>query len=287
MLVADTLGDVADPVFSLAAAGATPSLPEAWLGALGYTFQLYFDFSGYSDMAIGLGLLFGIRFPVNFNSPYKATSIIEFWRRWHMTLSRFLRDYVYIPLGGNRRGRVRRYVNLFVTMLLGGLWHGAGWTFVIWGAPARCLSVPEPSCQRARLRRGATWRPHGLAPRLGADVCRSRGGLGVLPRPLGRRGAADPGRDGSRSLSGAGAPDLGLQAFGWVAVAVAAAVALLMPSILEFTGYHGLLETGQIRAARWEAVWTRPVFAAASLGVIAALCATWLPDPGLFLYFTF
>jgi D-alanyl-lipoteichoic acid acyltransferase DltB (MBOAT superfamily) len=100
---------------------------------LSYTIQLYFDFSGYSDMAIGLSRLFGIKLPVNFNSPYKAVNIIEFWRRWHMTLSRFLRDYLYIPLGGNRGGPVRHYINLMLTMLLAGLWHGAGWTFVIWG----------------------------------------------------------------------------------------------------------------------------------------------------------
>jgi alginate O-acetyltransferase complex protein AlgI len=107
---------------------------EAWVGALSYTFQLYFDFSGYSDMAIGLGWIFNFRLPINFNSPYKATSIIDFWRRWHITLSFFLRDYLYIPLGGSRRGEIRRYCNLFLTMLLGGLWHGAGWTYVIWGA---------------------------------------------------------------------------------------------------------------------------------------------------------
>jgi len=107
---------------------------EAWGAALAYTFQLYFDFSGYSDMAIGLGLLFNIRLPLNFSSPYKANSIIDFWRRWHMTLSTFLKDYLYIPLGGNRKGKARKYTNLFLTMLLGGIWHGAGWTFIIWGA---------------------------------------------------------------------------------------------------------------------------------------------------------
>lgn len=106
---------------------------EAWVGALSYTFQLYFDFSGYSDMAIGLGWMFNVRFPFNFDSPYKATSISDFWRRWHITLSNFLRDYLYIPLGGSRKGEIRRYVNLMITMLLGGLWHGAGWTFVLWG----------------------------------------------------------------------------------------------------------------------------------------------------------
>jgi D-alanyl-lipoteichoic acid acyltransferase DltB (MBOAT superfamily) len=106
---------------------------DSWFGALAYTTQIYFDFSGYSDMAIGLALLFGIHLPLNFNSPYKATSIIDFWRCWHMTLSRFLRDYLYIPLGGSRHGPVRRQINLMITMLLGGLWHGASWTFVVWG----------------------------------------------------------------------------------------------------------------------------------------------------------
>jgi len=106
---------------------------EAWLGALAYAVQLYFDFSGYSDMAIGLSKLFNIDLPLNFDSPYKAHNIIDFWRRWHMTLSRFLRDYLYFPLGGSRRGRPRRYANLMATMLLGGLWHGAGWNFVAWG----------------------------------------------------------------------------------------------------------------------------------------------------------
>ena len=107
---------------------------EAWATSLSYTFQLYFDFSGYTDMAIGIALLFNIKLPINFNSPYKATSIQDFWRRWHITLSRFLRDYLYIPLGGNRRGEGRTYLNLFATFLLGGIWHGAGWTFVFWGA---------------------------------------------------------------------------------------------------------------------------------------------------------
>ncbi|MDD5297425.1 MAG: MBOAT family protein [Rhodocyclaceae bacterium] len=130
LLIADNLAPLAVPVFS---PGAHPELIEAWIGTLAYTCQLYFDFSGYSDMAIGLSRLFGVRLPLNFNSPYQAANITEFWRRWHMTLSRFLRDYLYIPLGGNRDGRMHRYRNLMLTMLLGGLWHGAGWTFVIWG----------------------------------------------------------------------------------------------------------------------------------------------------------
>ncbi len=134
VLVADALAVYASPLFNAAAEGASPLLISAWAGALAYALQLYFDFSGYCDMAAGISLAMGIRLPVNFNSPYKAASLIEFWRRWHMTLSRFLRDYLYIPLGGNRRGPARRQLNLFATMLLGGLWHGANWTFVVWGA---------------------------------------------------------------------------------------------------------------------------------------------------------
>ena len=109
------------------------TLIEAWVTSLSYTFQLYFDFSGYTDMAIGAALLFNIKLPINFNSPYKALDIQDFWRRWHITLSRFLRDYIYIPLGGNRKGPLRVYVNLLATFILGGIWHGAGWTFVFWG----------------------------------------------------------------------------------------------------------------------------------------------------------
>ena len=133
VIIADGVGANVVPLFDVAQSGFAPGFLEAWCGALAYTFQLYFDFSGYSDMAIGMSLMFGIRLPLNFNSPYKAASIIDFWRRWHMTLARFLRDYIYIPLGGNRKGQARRYFNLMATMLLGGLWHGAGWTFVLWG----------------------------------------------------------------------------------------------------------------------------------------------------------
>ena len=131
VLIADNIGPYAAPLF---ADPGAPSLLVAWGGVLAYTFQLYFDFSGYSDMAIGLSRLFGVRLPLNFDSPYKARNIAQFWRRWHMTLSRFLRDYLYIPLGGNRCGPVRRYLNLMITMVLGGLWHGAGWNFIVWGA---------------------------------------------------------------------------------------------------------------------------------------------------------
>jgi len=132
VLLADTLALLVDPLFAKAL-GTPLSLAEAWAAAGGYTLQIYFDFAGYSDMAIGLGLMFGLRLPINFDAPYKAVSVRDFWRRWHMTLSRFLRDYLYIPLGGSRCGPVRQAVNVVATMLLGGLWHGAAWTFVVWG----------------------------------------------------------------------------------------------------------------------------------------------------------
>jgi alginate O-acetyltransferase complex protein AlgI len=132
-VIADSLSPYVAQVFDAIGQGPAPGAAEAWGAALAYTLQLYFDFSGYSDMAIGLARMIGVKLPLNFHSPYKARNIVEFWRRWHMTLSRFLRDYLYIPLGGNRHGPTRRYVNLMATMLIGGLWHGAGWNFVIWG----------------------------------------------------------------------------------------------------------------------------------------------------------
>jgi alginate O-acetyltransferase complex protein AlgI len=132
VVIADTFALIAEPIFS--AANQSPvGMADSWTAAAAYALQIYFDFSGYCDMAIGISTMLNIRLPFNFDSPYKASSIIEFWRRWHITLSRFLRDYLYIPLGGNRKGKARELINLLLTMLLGGLWHGAGWTFVMWG----------------------------------------------------------------------------------------------------------------------------------------------------------
>ena len=129
VLLANPCGKIADLAFDAGSLGVL----DAWYGAAAYAFQIYFDFSGYSDMAIGLGLMFGFMFAKNFDSPYRAQSITEFWHRWHISLSTWLRDYLYVPLGGNRKGPARTYVNLFIVMLLGGLWHGAAWNFVIWG----------------------------------------------------------------------------------------------------------------------------------------------------------
>ncbi|MFC1978255.1 MBOAT family O-acyltransferase [Chloroflexota bacterium] len=132
VLIADTIGVVADTVFQLSSDDLT--MPIAWLGALCYTFQIYFDFAGYSDMAIGIGRMIGFRLPENFNSPYISTDIRDFWRRWHMSLTNWLRDYLYIPLGGNRVSQVRTHINLWAVFVLCGLWHGANWTFLVWGA---------------------------------------------------------------------------------------------------------------------------------------------------------
>ncbi len=146
VILANPCGSIAEAAFD---AGTLETI-QAWWGLLAYSFQIYFDFSGYSDMAIGLGLMFGFTFPENFRSPYRSASITEFWRRWHITLSTWLREYLYIPLGGNRHGRVRTYFNLFVVMLLGGLWHGAAWNFVIWGGYHGLLLAGERAFQEIR-----------------------------------------------------------------------------------------------------------------------------------------
>ena len=179
VVVADNIAAFATSAFDAADAGLTISPIEAWCGALAYTFQLYFDFSGYSDMAIGLGRLFGIRLPLNFFSPYKATSIVEFWRRWHMTLSGFLRDYLYLPLGGSRRGPARTLANVVVVMGLGGLWHGAGWNFPLWGllhgvylVTNHCwLMLAARSPVLAAMRRTIGWRIVAWTTTFLAVVC--------------------------------------------------------------------------------------------------------------------
>ncbi|MBM6594623.1 MBOAT family O-acyltransferase [Microvirga pudoricolor] len=151
VFIGDQLAAYVNPIFQAADAGNAVSFVEAWQAALGFTFQIYFDFSGYTDMALGLALLFGIVLPQNFDSPYRSVSLQDFWRRWHMTLSRFLRDYLYIAMGGNRRGLAIQLGALFATMTLGGLWHGAGLTFVAWGA-----------AHGAGLALGVLWRKAGL-----------------------------------------------------------------------------------------------------------------------------
>jgi D-alanyl-lipoteichoic acid acyltransferase DltB (MBOAT superfamily) len=251
VVIADNLAQFVSPVFAHLDAGGDVSTSWAWLATLAYTLQIYFDFSGYSDMAIGLALMFGIRLPVNFRSPYQANSIIEFWRRWHITLSRFLRDYLYIPLGGNRLGPHRRYINLMVTMLLGGLWHGAGWTFLIWGGlhglylcinhvwrdygthhrlrgPMKFISWPATFFAvvvawvffRAKTMIGACAMLKSLfGLEVGNSVYASSGVLLVMDLPI---------------LVG----EERLMLIGMALVAVALAVALLMPNVQQLFGYR-------------------------------------------------
>jgi alginate O-acetyltransferase complex protein AlgI len=159
VILANSCGFLAEASFN----AGTLECGQAWWGLLAYTLQIYFDFSGYSDMAVGLGLMFGFTFPQNFDSPYRSASLSEFWRRWHISLSTWLREYLYIPLGGNRLGPVRTYVNLFVVMLLGGLWHGAAWNFLIWGGYHGILLAIErfwnENCSQYWSQKGARLKP--------------------------------------------------------------------------------------------------------------------------------
>lgn len=155
ILIANPLSEIADQIFDITGHNLTPGL--AWLGVACYTLQIYYDFSGYSDMAIGLGRMFGFNIPENFNYPYISTSVREFWRRWHISLSNWFRDYLYIPLGGNRQGPVRTYINLLIVFVLCGLWHGPSWNFVIWGMIHGCFLVVERAGFINILR--GWWRP--------------------------------------------------------------------------------------------------------------------------------
>jgi alginate O-acetyltransferase complex protein AlgI len=290
VLVADTLAVHATPVFA-AAGTAPPDFVTAWGGALAYTFQLYFDFSGYSDMAIGLSRMFGVRLPLNFDSPYKARNISEFWRRWHMTLSRFLRDYLYIPLGGNRHGEARRQFNLAATMVLGGLWHGAGWTFIIWGALHGCyLAVNHAWRDWRGSATPSRWRTLGataltfLCVVIGWVFFRSPDvptALNLLGGMAGMHGVAVP----SPILAAFGSLGVQAQEWGvranhggqaflelWASVGIAGGLAFLAPNTQQWIP-DGLWQPTR----RW--MW--------ATGLLLALCLLALGQPTEFLYFQF
>jgi D-alanyl-lipoteichoic acid acyltransferase DltB (MBOAT superfamily) len=281
-LIADPSARIVDPVYAAAAAGHALGGADAWLGAIGYALQIYFDFSGYSDMAIGLGLMLGVRLPVNFNSPYKARSIIDFWRRWHMTLSAFLRDYVYIPLGGNRKGEAFRLRNIFLTMLIGGVWHGAAWTFVLWGLIHAALITANHALKLWLPILGRMSDPVSIAAKRAATLFfvaiawvffRSTSleaaseMIAALGRPIGNP-AIDP----------------ATLAF----VAFAAALALFAPSSLEVAGYADNLSTAFPKPYARASRMLRPTALAASATAImlaAGLSAAW--KPAVFIYFNF
>jgi D-alanyl-lipoteichoic acid acyltransferase DltB (MBOAT superfamily) len=287
VLLADTLASIANPVFAAAHRGEALDAASAWLGALAYTFQLYFDFSGYSDMAIGLALLFGIRMPVNFASPYKSTSIIEFWRRWHISLSRFLRNYLYIPLGGSRKGPIRRHLNLLVTMALGGLWHGAGWTFLAWGLLHGSFLVIN------HLWRGMVGQRGGW-PRAAFGWTLTFFGV-VAGWVLFRAESFPAALEVLKAMGGMShplaLPEIPGTAADWLGVGVGAAIAFFLPNSLEIAGYPhkvpdalSAAEEAPITPRTWRIA--APA-TAAILGVIAAVVIAKLPDPGVFLYFNF
>lgn len=281
-LIADPIARTIDPIWLTAAAGDPVGAAAAWTAMVGYTLQIYFDFSGYCDMAIGLGLMLGVRLPVNFNSPYRSKSIIEFWRRWHMTLSAFLRDYVYIPLGGNRGAEFFRLRNISLTMLIGGVWHGAAWTFVIWGAIHAALITANhaarlwlPQLDRMQgpfaiaLKRVAL-----LAAIMLAWVYFRADGVGAAHRVV----------SGLWSAGGAYEADpviLTLMAF-------ASLLALFSPNSLEVAGYPNdkdrpIPEAGA-RVARFARLTPGTAFASALL-LTAGILAAW--RPAVFIYFNF
>ncbi|MBI4292419.1 MAG: MBOAT family protein [Betaproteobacteria bacterium] len=290
VLLADTAAPYASAGFDAAAAGAKLDCLAAWSSALAYTAQLYFDFSGYSDMAVGAALLFGIRLPINFASPYKATSLIDFWRRWHVTLSRFLRDYVYFSLGGNQRGRIRRYLNLLLTMLLGGLWHGAGWTFVIWGAlHGLGLTVNHGwRAVRPRLR----WLPETpgrVERRLGQALTIFAVVLAwVFFRAADTVSAVEmlKAMAGMNGVSEAGGNDLR----GLVLAAGLLLIALLAPNTQEITGYTGPSEadrSDEIMARPGVTLWRPRAGWAALVGAGFGISVLSLSRVSEFLYFQF
>ena len=226
VLVANPCGAVADAAF----AADSPAALDAWFGVGAYAFQIYFDFSGYSDMAIGLGLMLGFMFAKNFDSPYRADSITDFWRRWHISLSTWLRDYLYLPLGGNRKGARRTYVNLLIVMLLGGLWHGAAWTFVLWGAFHGLLLAAE----RAGMGFGPLPRPLKVAATfalvmLGWVLFRARDLAHALEYYRSLFGAGEPG-PGSPLLGG-----ILYQPYSLLCFAVAAGIVWTMPQAWDWT----------------------------------------------------
>jgi len=312
-VLADGIAPYADSAFADAEAGVALDMVAAWSGALAYTFQLYFDFSGYSDMAIGLARMFGITLPLNFNSPYKAENIIDFWRRWHMTLSRFLRDYVYIPLGGNRRGLVRRHGNLMATMLIGGLWHGAGWTFVVWGGLHGLYLMINHMWRWVRSRAGlgdagsAGWVERRLAQSLTFlavvvawvffRALTFDGAVTMLEGMGGLNGVALPAAVGhivggslTDVLAGLGVRFEAGEGVAFIRMSLwilgLAGIAFFFPNTQEIMRrYRPALDLGRVRRGRWD--WRPSLGWAAASAFLLALGVLSLPEVSVFLYFQF
>jgi D-alanyl-lipoteichoic acid acyltransferase DltB (MBOAT superfamily) len=290
VLLADHVAPYASARFAAAAAGQALSPADAWAGALAYAAQIYFDFSGYSDMAIGAALLFGIRLPVNFASPYRARSIIEFWQRWHITLSRLLREYVYVPLAfrAARRGRPRPYRYLFVTMLLVGLWHGAGWTYVAWGGLHGAFLVMNHAwralAQRTRLDLGRQPLARGAAGLLTL-------GTVVVAWVLFRAPDLSTAGRVLAAMAGAGAT-AGRATFVDTGAALAVAAALLLvtrlaPNSQQLTGYVGPGEAPDDLPPALPLAWSPSPRWALATGLLAAASLVSLSRVSEFIYFQF
>jgi alginate O-acetyltransferase complex protein AlgI len=310
VILADNVAVYATPVFAAADSGASLSFFEAWGGVLAYSVQIYFDFSGYSDMAIGSARLFGIRLPLNFASPYKSSSLIDFWRRWHMTLSRFLRDYLYFGLGGNRRGPTRRHANLLATMFLGGLWHGAGWSFVLWGSlhglglvanhgwralrgNADSHAIPAP-LRRAGAR-GLTY----LFVVMAWVVFRAEtmaGALRVYEGMLGRNGLVLPGQLASlvdpiavRFAWVSVAHSAGLGSFpsnaGFLWIVLLTLVAVVMPNTQQWLCHYDPALGAESATTRWS--WQPTAVWGAIMGLLASVLLLAVSGVHEFLYFQF
>ncbi len=282
-LIADPIARSIDPIYAAAAAGDPISAAAAWAAMIGYTLQIYFDFSGYCDMAIGLGLMVGVKLPINFNSPYKSKSIIEFWRRWHITLSNFLRDYVYIPIGGNRLGQIFRLRNIFLTMLIGGLWHGAAWTFIIWGAIHAALITGNHALR--------LWAPaldawDGIAA---VTLKRAATLAFIMLAWVFFRADSLPAAGAVLSgLASFGTPDIALTPALWILMAFAAGLALFAPNSLEVAGYLKQPGATHPPAQGFFSRVLKPTPLAAFATAIMLTCGVLVAwRPAVFIYFNF
>nr|WP_275443159.1 MBOAT family O-acyltransferase [Alteromonas sp. Cnat3-28] len=278
IILADNFAKIANPVFNHADKGFALSLADSWSGSLGYTLQLYFDFSAYSEMAIGLAFMFGVKLPLNFFSPYKAPSIVEFWRRWHITLSTFLRDYLYIALGGNRKGKLLKYVNLFITMLLGGLWHGAGWGFIIWGALHGLYLIINHFFRFLGVTR-AMPKAVSVAITFFAVVC-----AWVFFRAVSIEGAFNV-LSGMFALSGT-EPNKFAQLYHWVFIAIGLFVVFALPNVSQLLNYQGPETADEQISARWSAIQVSRI-SALLIGLSIGLAIMFMPEPTVFIYFNF
>ena len=310
MGIADSLSIYSDMTFGGASRGLTPDLVTAWMGVVSFALQIYFDFSGYSDMALGLGRMFGIKLPVNFLSPYKATSIIEFWRRWHITLSEFLKNYLYIPLGGNRRGPLRRYANMWIVMLLGGLWHGANWTFVIWGglhglylSVNHAFQTLQPSATGGRAGKVLAWTSTMLAVLVAWVFFRAPdfptafrmlsgmigGGGIILPSAAKPFFAFVSPLENFLNISFGGMAYLAAAPANLVWIPVALVICLFAPNVADWLSQWELAlryRSEPVSALR-QIEWAPTVPWGIALGFLLAFCVTYQQNTTQFLYFQF